>query len=585
MSTLHSRLIVTLGAGLLSMAALPLSAAVFIARVGDDVACGFRTSVLPNALQSAVDAVPVSVPSSDLYIIRIARSGNYLGKNVNIEDRTLVIEGGFATCASTASDATNTTIDAVGLTAGPVRVRGLATRESVVLSRLTLRGGSGTSGSGVRIENANVTLDRVIASNNSSLRGGGIHVDGTGLGARARLLGASQVVSNTASQEGGGIYCGRNGELEVDASVAISSNTGSDGGGIHLDGCTGYANSGAQGIAGLFTNIGFNTATFGGGAIYARSSLGPTVFTIGANLGPQDPAPLLVNNAADTSGGAVFASGADTLLTITDSVIRGNSAGSIGGGIVSHGGATVLVARERTPCPRGDRCSEISSNTAGNSGGGAIAMVGGKLVVRGSYLERNSAQRGSAITVQSGNARVEVHNSVVAENQDGESVFLVRQPTAGGPDFRAHLLLSQSTVTRNLNATRVIEINDPGTVRVSHSIIQETAAMPVFDRPAAYLPETDCSMLHEIASAGSVDPHTFAFSMPGFVDAAAGDYRLRPTSEATDRCPANAGNAPFDFEGDPRPLDGPLPNFPGPYDIGFDEYSDRIFADGFENSP
>jgi predicted outer membrane repeat protein len=585
MKTFCARYISGFGAALLLIGALPSSAAVFVARVGDDAACGFRTSVLSNALQSAIDAVPVSAPEGDLYVIRVARSGDYVGTRVTIEDRSLVVEGGFATCSSLSGDSTNTTIDAVGLAGGPVRVRGIATRENVGLSRLSLRGGSGTSGSGVRIENADVILNRVIATDNSSLRGGGIQIDGTGLGAGARLTGGTQIVGNTATQEGGGIYCGRNGILQIESSVAVGSNTAMDGGGIFLNGCSGHANSGAHGIGGLFTNIGFNTATFGGGAIFARSTLGITAFIIGAGLDADDPAPLLVNNEAATSGGAIFATGDDTLLSINDAVIRDNTAGSIGGGIVSHGGATVLVTRRRAQCPRGDRCSEISGNTAGNSGGAAIAMFGGLLTIRGSYIERNSAATGSAITVQSGNAQADVHNSVIAENEGGSSVFMVRQPTAGGPDFRARLILSQSTITRNLDATRVIEVNDPGTVRVSHSIVQEIAAMPVFQRPAAYIPETDCSMLHEIVSAGSVDPHTFAFSLPGFVDAAAGNYRLRPNSEATDRCPTNAGNDAFDFEGDPRPFDGPMPNFPGTYDMGFDEYNDRIFVHGFESAP
>ena len=46
--------------------------------------------------------------------------------------------------------------------------------------------------------------------------------------------------------------------------------------------------------------------------------------------------------------------------------------------------------------------------------------------------------------------------------------------------------------------------------------------------------------------------------------------------------PAGASSDPIDFEGDTRPIDGPLANLGGPYDVGFDEYSERIFRDGFE---
>jgi hypothetical protein len=370
--------------------------------------------------------------------------------------------------------------------------------------------------------------------------------------------------------------------LQIDTSAAVSSNTALQGGGIHLNGCSGYANSGAIGLAGLTVNIGFNTATSGGGAIYANSTLGPTDFTIGLGLGPEDPAPLLVSNEPPAIGGAVFATGADTRLVIADTLIDNNTAGNLGGGVVAHGDATVLVTRARRRCPRGDRCSEISNNAAVNGGGGVFAYVGGHVVVRGTYVEGNSANRGSAAAVQAGNAVVEFHNSLVAGSRDGESVFLVREPAAIGPDFRARLVLEQTTVTRNLDAAHVIDVNTPGTARISHSIVNEVAAMPVFDRPAEYVPETDCSMLHEIASAGAVDAHTIAYPTPGFVDAAGGDYHLRPDAEATDRCARAGDTEAIDFESDARPFDGPLSDLAGRYDVGFDEFGDRIFADGFE---
>jgi len=559
------------------LAAAPARAAVFVALVGDDAACAFRTSVLSNALQSAINAVPTTPTPGDSYIVRVARTGSYLATRVLIEDRTLVVQGGYATCASAAPDATNTTIDATGVAGGPLRVRGTTQRENVTLANLTLRGGTGTTGSGLEVSNADVTLDRVSATANSALRGGGIGVDGAGLGALVRLTGATRIFGNTVTQEGGGISCVRGARLEIETSAAISSNDAFLGGGIYLNGCEGYANSGAAGIGGLFINIGFNEATQGGG-IFARSDLGSTLFRLGFGLGPEDPAPLLVSNQASTSGGAIFATGADTEIVVADTLIDNNSAGSIGGGIVANGGALVTVTRERRVCPRGDRCSTISNNTA-NSGGGALAQGGGVVVIRGTYVEGNSADAGSAATAQGTNGLIELRNSVVAVNRDGTSVFRVRDPAATGA---ARLLIDQTTVARNLDATRVIDVNAPGTVRVSHSIVNEIATMPVFDLPPGYVPETDCSMLHEIASAGTVDPLTVAFPIPGFVDGPGGNYRLRPTAEATDRCPAAIDSDPVDFERDPRPLDAPLPDLAGRYDVGFDEYNQRFFADGFE---
>ncbi|HKE46898.1 MAG TPA: hypothetical protein VKB52_02450, partial [Rhodanobacteraceae bacterium] len=73
---------------------------------------------------------------------------------------------------------------------------------------------------------------------------------------------------------------------------------------------------------------------------------------------------------------------------------------------------------------------------------------------------------------------------------------------------------------------------------------------------------------------------------PGFVDAAAGNYRLRGDSGSIDQCTllvrAPDGGHDVDPDGNARPVDLAVPDVDGPYDRGAFELPDRIFADDFE---
>jgi hypothetical protein len=70
-----------------------------------------------------------------------------------------------------------------------------------------------------------------------------------------------------------------------------------------------------------------------------------------------------------------------------------------------------------------------------------------------------------------------------------------------------------------------------------------------------------------------------------FVNPPAGDYHLRPDSQAIDRCDASVVAPQYaDIDGDSRGYDHPLFNIIGPYDLGADETGEPpLFADGFES--
>ena len=74
-------------------------------------------------------------------------------------------------------------------------------------------------------------------------------------------------------------------------------------------------------------------------------------------------------------------------------------------------------------------------------------------------------------------------------------------------------------------------------------------------------------------------------STPGFVDAAAGDYRLQGSSALNDYCDASAYSASYrDILLTPRCKDDPgKSNTYGTCDVGAYEYDfDHIFGNGFE---
>ena len=119
-------------------------AAVMLLRVGAGAGCDYRTDSLPNALQSAINAVPTSISTGDAYVIRVARNGHYAGAKVEVLNRTVIIEGGYATCSSATPGTNNTVIDAQSLLSGPVmRINGETAQRRVSLRNITIQGGSG----------------------------------------------------------------------------------------------------------------------------------------------------------------------------------------------------------------------------------------------------------------------------------------------------------------------------------------------------------------------------------------------------------------------------------------------------------
>ncbi len=92
-----------------------------------------------------------------------------------------------------------------------------------------------------------------------------------------------------------------------------------------------------------------------------------------------------------------------------------------------------------------------------------------------------------------------------------------------------------------------------------------------------------CNMFHSLVNVGHRDALTIQHILPGFVNAAAGNYRLQDNSPAIDRCPEESGYPEYDHELSPRPWDSPVIDIGGPFDMGAYEWNPALFRDGFED--
>ncbi len=578
---LHSLSVACFSLALLAIQ--PASAAVFLATVGADPDCSYRTSESATALQDAIDAVPINPAPGDFYVVRVARSGSYVGTTIDILDRELRLEGGYANCNSAAPDTTNTALDANGANTQVIRVVNNASRKTLTIADITAQGAVGNVASGLQIRGADVILQGVALDNNQdAIRGAGLHITGTGLGASVRLEQGSSVTGNRVTQEGGGIYCADGARLELTSDTAVSSNEGVQGGGIYINGCSGFANSGAIGFPGLFFNLGFNTATFGGGALYLDSSFGPTNFVIGQGLSSSDPRPILLSNNASVQGGAVMAVGDDTRLTIRNAVVSNNQSGSIGGAIQARNGAQVILERTLRTCG-GSRahCSELVNNSATTAGGAvSVGGAGAEVILRGTWITENQAARGSAVFVQNGDAVVELVNSLITNNT-GENIIQASDPGSGGEPTTTRVFAT--TIADNTNAGAAINLNAAGALEMELTIINELAG----NRPAVLASGANpisgqCNIVNNRGDLPTVSG--IERPNPGFIDQAMGDYRLQQNPfSVVDFCAASPNAPTTDYLGETRPFDLAVSNVDGPYDPGAYEATDLLVRDGFED--
>ena len=378
-----------------------------------------------------------------------------------------------------------------------------------------------------------------------------MYFDGAGAGFLI-VDGDSAIFSNTATQQGGGIYCKG---VFTTAHGDISFNSAITGAGVYADQCdtSHFATTVGDGIF-------FNQATgSGGGAFLTNDSTLRLQGTASVLSG------LFINSAMD--GGGVYINDVNSEFSATGASIQDNSASGRGGAIFMAAGEVTLDRPDFCTLPR---CSVLSENLA-NGEGGAVYMLDGTLQIRRTYAFDNSSPDGSLIKTEGGSTFFE--GMVAYGNSNATSVMRLKNSSNS---------IRHSTLAHNSDQNNTLLLTG-GTLLLRGSILWEPTSDVLGFFGAATTQVYDCLL----ASAFPVTQPDIILDAPQFVDAAGGDFHILATSPAVDFCfnlsgpPGELGEP--DIDGDLRGQDIiTAPDALGRFDLGADEVTDKVFADGFE---
>ena len=250
-------------------------------------------------------------------------------------------------------------------------------------------------------------------------------------------------ISNGYAVDGGGIW-NNHGTLTINNST-LSGNSATDGGAILNDGGGGFGGSATLTINN--STLTGNSSAYHGGVIYNKGYSGSATLTINNST--------LSGNSATAFGGGIYNFGdyGSAILTINNSTLSGNSTDSIGGGICNHGfaGSATLTINNSTLSGNSANSgagiynmgfsgsvtltisnSTISGNSASSVGGGIVndgtSSGSATLSIRNSTLSGNSSTySGGGIYNygHSGNATLEIGNTILKTGASGENIFNV----------------------------------------------------------------------------------------------------------------------------------------------------------------
>ncbi len=316
-----------------------------------------------------------------------------------------------------------------------------------------------------------------------------------------------------------------------------------DGGGMYIE----TDRDGDGDIVLLDNHVYSNTARDGGGVFFAHQVYNAT---LAGNT-------FISNTATRDGGGLAMLSGA---YTLTDNVFSGNTAVN-GGGLALEHNDTIA------------RGNILRANTAQSAGGG-LYVIDSALKVDASVVVSNSAQRGAGLMlIGSRDWRDSAFaNTLVAGNQavyEGAGVYV----------SGARLHLWQATLAGNTGGDgSALTIGDwyprgLATVDVRNAIVAtQTVGLKVNNNSSL---EVNGVLWHNVATplsqvpGASVSIQNALSGDPQFVNPAAGDYHLGPSSAARD---AGIPNGTLrDFDGQVRPMGLG-------HDLGADEYLEAALS-------
>ncbi|MBN1535667.1 MAG: right-handed parallel beta-helix repeat-containing protein [Anaerolineales bacterium] len=369
-------------------------------------------------------------------------------------------------------------------------------RASPIISDCIIYDNQGNYGGGMAISH----IESHVLINNSQIISNTANGDGGGIwivdDASLTLL-HSTVTTNTAGLWGGGVVANVAGSLNI-SDTLFQSNHANHGGGVFANNCD---------ISLLDSEFYSNTSNSSGAAVYLYIYTG----TVARNT--------IQNNTAQGSGGGVLISGAST-LTLSHNEIIENTADDDGGGISIEGGQSLFI-----------NYNHIADNT-----GDGVYIAAGEGTLENNYIEHNTLRESEGqlkIVVAS---TFTVTNNTIAGNGNQTGVRIENGTEAS---------LTNNIIEGNADGVRAIS---PVTVTLTNNDVWNNS-----------------NHNYDGISAGTTD----ISCDPDFVDAANGNYHLDICSCAVDTG-TNSGAPTDDYDGDTRPVDGDGDST-GTVDIGADE--------------
>lgn len=553
-----------------------------VATVGQSVSttqCDFLT------IQAAINSGATEV--------RVLNNQTFF-ENLIIDD-SIDLKGGYTNCLQASLDQPsggNTAIDASQLLGSPAVFISSTQNPSIRLYRLRLENAIDTSivdgGRGLHVGDSNglIELFDVSILNNAAENGAGIYASNPP-GSLRIILNNSAVFGNTATNRGGGIFCGNNNTfITIQNNSGVFENQASNGGGVAaVNGCSVTVSSGSDARLGeTFAGIVNNLATNNGGGIFADLAaeifLQGNRYGLGGLLGNSvNPATLSGNQALNDGGGIAAYRGSQ--VEVYDGLIWNNKADNYGGGFYLEDSSSLSLTKSSySSCWDQSNCSFIANNTA-SRGGVLYQKQNAQTSIKNSYITNNNADFG--LVIYSAEDGVEggftaLHDNVIYENGSNSNSFDEQFLIRGIQDVSIEII--HNTITENTinNISGILGAALGAVFDVKNSIIHNTGET-VYSGSEVDL-TADCVLVNEALSISGTNIRN---QPPGFVNPFNNDFHLGLDSEAIDMC-AGINGFTTDIEGEARGFDDPVFDLAGTFDAGADEtyVSDIIFRNSFE---
>jgi len=560
-------------------------AVVLVGPSGQNIDCPYQT------IQAAIDSGDPE--------IRVVNDGEYV-ENLSIS-HSVSITGGYANCFAAllnqptegAKSVVNGSF-AAGLPA--ININGIGSLNNI-LRNLTIKNAIDTQfidgGHGIDLNNSTgtLTIENTLILGNTAENGGGIYI-GNPIGNLSVSISNSSVFGNSASDLGGGIYCGGASTfIRVANQSYVGENMADNGGGIAaVNGCTVTVDSGidvlnSQDLRGVMNN----TSTNNGGGIYLEGSelfLEGNIYSI-LNFGNSTFPVTVSKNSADSAGGGIYAKDNST-IQITDGQISMNSSANNGAGIYLGIDSELTMKSSGRNCWQDGKCSVISHNTAGKTRlGGAIYVSANSIAtIENTTIYSNRAGFGSVFygldLDDNERASIKLDGNYIYNNAENESdgygdQLLLR--ANGNIDVN---IIHNTIAGNDINdSSTIIGVSGDVDLDIKNSIIDNQDELILTTVGSDFNVSTECLLVNED---GTITGSPLGIFAVGYVDANNNDYRLAAQSSAIDVC-GNANGTSADSENQDRGWDDPsINNVLGAFDAGADEsyLSDIIFSNHFE---